>query len=1174
MKFTVYLIAIVIVLFLTPYSFAQYSLELNTIPPSPNAASLGKYSASPPDIASGRPTLSIPLTTLRGKFLELPIVLSYNNNGLQTKEEASWVGFGWSLSAGGAITRRVKGLPDENYNNAHQLLELFPEILDYWGLEPDEFDMSNSDYENFQNSVYQQMIDEKTFDPEPDVFYFSIPGYSGEFILSNDTAYTHPYQNIKIDFDITPASGPLTGGRIDNFKITTPDGTRYYFNEQEINYDLTEDLNPTAGHRSFPYYTSSWLLTRIETAAGDDAITLSYSGGVEEIVTPHYNKRFIEVAGNPSTVTNGYYSYTSSFSSRLSSISSSKMRVDFIVDLDAARMDLTTETIHGTDAARRLKKIEVYGQENEYSYGWEFTHDYFGTFQNPEYARLKLAGVNKQGKNGGDLPGYSFHYNKSFANISKKTFGYDHWGFYNGANNNISGIPNNFTTPNIGGANRSPSPNSTDHFTLSTVHYPTGGYTNYTYEANEFPDPDNPFVLDVRELAVVFNGEDDPSDPFISLPSDKDSVAYLGINVPQTIELERSATAWNNWNAADFYYEVELYKVSSIPVDEGELFMANINPPELIYSDRITSISDLNQTVSIDLDVGTYKLSVYKIHDQVAAFANIHNYVWQTDVINSGQTGPGLRVARMETYDGTTSLPIVHQFKYNKPTGYTSGTRVEEPYYAASKVVKVANGSESFSTSDTTYNHCTYLTYSHWDWNGTNVNAAGGFFGSSTHYTYVEESLGQSEGQGKTIYHYRYDFDDLLDPVTHNRINGQVLQLGQEVPNTRPYLVRKEALANHSGAFKALRSEEYRYDGLFLDKHITAARPIETHDRTGCLGYGPDHVYRFDNYYYNVGWVRLEKVITRLFSEISEEVLTEKLSYNSPFHRQVTSKQTDNHHGEYVMERYKYPSDYATSTEVDMTADYIIAHVIETQKWSHTSASDSAMVMGEIIKFNEKYKPIQIYSFQNENRATNPDINEKDVNGKYDQLIPDAGYKTIEQRAYDVSSGHLLEKTSQNGLSEGFIWSNDNNYLITHLTNASSSQVFYESFETLGSPDPQAFSGQRSYSSSTGYDIPFSPSNGSDYVISYYHWQGGEWVYHEIPFTTQISFNGTIDELRITKAEVQMQTYAYDQNGNMLTYVDQNNRRTSYKYDEYQRLVKVVDHDGNLLKTYTYNHRN
>src|SRR6476660_9420767 len=92
---------------------------------SPNAASLGKYGDIPISYNTGTPQISIPIYTAESGSVKLPVSLSYHASGLKAGETASWVGAGWSLSAGGMITRSVMSAPDDrgfsinNVCNAH-----------------------------------------------------------------------------------------------------------------------------------------------------------------------------------------------------------------------------------------------------------------------------------------------------------------------------------------------------------------------------------------------------------------------------------------------------------------------------------------------------------------------------------------------------------------------------------------------------------------------------------------------------------------------------------------------------------------------------------------------------------------------------------------------------------------------------------------------------------------------------------------------------------------------------------------------------------------------------------------------------------------------------------------------------------------------------------------------
>src|SRR5437879_4397707 len=84
------------------------------IPPSPTAYSFTKYGDIPVNMYTGAASVDIPIWTVKGVDLAAPVSLSYHGGGIKVQEEASWVGLGWNLSAGGSITRSVRGVHDES----------------------------------------------------------------------------------------------------------------------------------------------------------------------------------------------------------------------------------------------------------------------------------------------------------------------------------------------------------------------------------------------------------------------------------------------------------------------------------------------------------------------------------------------------------------------------------------------------------------------------------------------------------------------------------------------------------------------------------------------------------------------------------------------------------------------------------------------------------------------------------------------------------------------------------------------------------------------------------------------------------------------------------------------------------------------------------------------------
>ena len=88
--------------------FQLTNFEDATIPASPTTASLGSYSYAPINLANGLLNISVPIWEMKGTSLSLPISLSYRP-GVKIEETSEYTGHGWSMIAGGVITRSVAG---------------------------------------------------------------------------------------------------------------------------------------------------------------------------------------------------------------------------------------------------------------------------------------------------------------------------------------------------------------------------------------------------------------------------------------------------------------------------------------------------------------------------------------------------------------------------------------------------------------------------------------------------------------------------------------------------------------------------------------------------------------------------------------------------------------------------------------------------------------------------------------------------------------------------------------------------------------------------------------------------------------------------------------------------------------------------------------------------------
>ncbi len=127
---------------------AQPGLSNETIlPPSPNAASLVKFAGSEVSYTKGQVVSTTPIHTLEQGKLSLDVNLSYSRLGDQVHEIASQVGLGWSLQAGGLITRTIAGRPDETTSIGYHNIVFDPgdpnhppnAYLNRWDLAPDVY---------------------------------------------------------------------------------------------------------------------------------------------------------------------------------------------------------------------------------------------------------------------------------------------------------------------------------------------------------------------------------------------------------------------------------------------------------------------------------------------------------------------------------------------------------------------------------------------------------------------------------------------------------------------------------------------------------------------------------------------------------------------------------------------------------------------------------------------------------------------------------------------------------------------------------------------------------------------------------------------------------------------------------------------------------------------------
>ena len=459
-----------LLLLLAPVVLGAQTGSMRVSLPSAGAASLGKFGDVPVSLANGTPDVSVPIFTLRGRTINVPIGLKYHASGLRVEEVGSWVGLGWALEAGGSITRTVRGLADEKPAG------YYTTGTTWWS--PSAWPTPTT--------TLLDAINNETIDPEPDVFVFSFAGRSGQFVMGPTSALpgsqqirTIPYQRLRIV--------PNSPTSLNAWVITTEDGTQYTFDATETNTDLS--YNTAGGEIPAHYgesFVSSWHLTKIKSPGGD-SVMFHYGGYSATHALGTHREKFDQVIDpNPPVcvpASSTMMTMNSIGARVLDSIKGATQTVRFVrgatlrtdalspsnaVPSNAQQEPLLERVVVTTPSGTVLREF-VLGQD--YSIG----------------NRLTLRSVTERDRNGNSLPPYTFDYGAG-AFPDRTSAAQDHFGYFNGRTSQADLIPGAMTPSGLWlpGADRTADVASARVGALTRITYPTGGYSEFVYELNDY----------------------------------------------------------------------------------------------------------------------------------------------------------------------------------------------------------------------------------------------------------------------------------------------------------------------------------------------------------------------------------------------------------------------------------------------------------------------------------------------------------------------------------------------------------------------------------------------------------------------------------------------------------------------------------------------------------------
>ena len=484
MKHTIKELIIVNVFYLVVLSVSaqtpQWRQEVDKLVPkpsiqTPNAASLGKYGSYQVNSYTGVPDISIPIFEAQSGSLSVPITLSYHASGNRYIDHASWVGLGWSISAGGQISRSVKGRADELSYLRRNINPSLNTCAD--------FTLLNGAYNGLE-------------DMEADLFSYSFPGKGGKFMLVPSSTppvghYLVPYEPLAITNGYNYSTFLLPW-----FEIKDESGNTHRFGNDGIN-SATESSGT---------YTTVWQLLSTKAPNSNDVINYSYQN-LGDFVSQDVsnNLTVLDMMSNPANngtdpvmgIQQRIDSYTNTFMAQFA-------QDEIVFDGGKVKFVATAQNRLDQSALKALDRIEIYGFLNgayNLQKTYKFVYGYFKDQTNSINLRLKLTELQMLDNTGALVSKYKFGYFTDAFSWDKpaNSFNRDWWGFYNkkGGIDNVDMIPqqsiivqlSNGSAPanlTVGGGDRTTNPALLKEGVLKTITYPTGGTTEFDFEAHKY----------------------------------------------------------------------------------------------------------------------------------------------------------------------------------------------------------------------------------------------------------------------------------------------------------------------------------------------------------------------------------------------------------------------------------------------------------------------------------------------------------------------------------------------------------------------------------------------------------------------------------------------------------------------------------------------------------------
>jgi YD repeat-containing protein len=1142
------------------------------LPKSPNAAALGKFGDYDVNFFNGLPEIAIPIVDISSGDLHLPITLSYHAGGVKPTDKASWVGLGWSISAGGQVTRSVQGKPDEMVDGySSQPLKSNPAVCGPVG---------TGSYE------YLRKLVTKERDGEPDIFSYTFAGKSGKFLL--------PYG--QSPFLIPAAPIVVNPYAIDKFDITDEAGIRYRFgNSIESREVTTPDIGSGA--------VSAWLMNDITAPNSDDQIAFSYQsvGSVtyNDISYTYVVMDQCYLQNSPQTEATCPSSSTFPQSASMSPYATQQGVKTITFENGKIEFALSSQGRADVSSLKSLDSIAVYSLVNN-SYIWrktiKFKYSYFTATGN-NWA-LKLDEVQFKDTAGKIVQRYRFNYftNTFSWNPAANYLAYrDWWGYYNGATQNTDLYPRKTITIQgssssspftIGGAwDRNANTQFAKEGVLKRIDFPTGGYTEFDFESHKYLDLGVPTTTGGLRVTKITSTDGLGSPPTIK------TYKYGAVD-PQVGH--ESGLGYQRFTKVQFDFNATQFSYSDCLIFGGAIVNTRVrsfhSTPAFSFEDSPVSYPVVTEYVGDPLGQILGK-TVYEYDNGSAIIDPEVPDASDMVLFNSG------RIYRPLT--SWTKGHLSSKTIYDRNNQQVSSSTISYQVLQVTNSKQIGVGVWQFVTGNVT--DCPALP----PLNSSLCYNEGGEHVSDK--TYLSANYYQSSGVylpfAETETMYEPGTNKLLGTTTKKTYDSNKLQLlglhtkksnNDSLVTKSRYGFQLSANSSSTGAAKGVYMlnskniistpiESYSYIVSGANKSITSARLTTYRQSIANPNHVvPDQIYvgEFPGNYsvssYSPAVINgsnngltingnLKPRINMINYSSEGEILAVSkvndapVSYQYGYNKALPIAEVKNA----TNTKYSYQTYSVGSNSVNISSSNSTSQTI-TGQFTVGSQGGSVTLTLEPLT-NIQYTVTIHYDFSPSLSASTFDLlpygSPNPAHVTFNNVPPG----TYPYSIYFVANG-------AGGTVVGNV-----QYPASQTTYSGMTEFSYENFEE-GSVTTSPLTAHTGKGYVTSYSPTFTiPTTNPmrSYTIEYWYWNGSAWVYTAKPYTggTLVNEGSAYDNVRIYPTDARMKSYTYDPILGITSVIDENGTVMYYDYDSFGRLARIRNDKGGVEKQYTYHYK-